>query len=237
MLDEGKFAPGINSVDDVVQRVVPHCCELLEVLDAHVNVEWAHSVAIIRYLYKYLYKNDTTAKIAVSELQSVDHIQEYLNAQRVSAVEAAWHLLNFDINLRSIAVETCQVHVPDHHWVQLPPNHVLEDTAQFEHYVESLRMSMQEKYLNRPTSSTVARSQNHIHLCQPQRFLTAVTTSVCTVVSVHVSCHFLVEYTSQFFVKIICSVGSSRSGGARSDNGLSDIDIASCSVNNFQQYR
>jgi hypothetical protein len=67
MLDAKCFPPEITCVDHVVQRVVPHCRELLETLEAHVNVEWAHSVTIIRYLYKYLYKNETTAKIAVSD--------------------------------------------------------------------------------------------------------------------------------------------------------------------------
>jgi hypothetical protein len=150
MLDAKCFPPEITCVDHVVQRVVPHCRELLETLEAHVNVEWAHSVTIIRYLYKYLYKNETTAKIAVSDLQSIDRIQEFLNAQRVSAVEAAWHLLGFTINRRSCTVEVCQVHVPDNRWVQLPHREIIEDPQLFSEFIDGMKMSMQEKYMNRP---------------------------------------------------------------------------------------
>lgn len=36
------------TVDEVVRRIVPHCRQLLEIFDAHVNVEWAHSVSLIQ---------------------------------------------------------------------------------------------------------------------------------------------------------------------------------------------
>ena len=36
------------TVDEVVRRVVPHSRELLEALECHVNVEYAHSVELIQ---------------------------------------------------------------------------------------------------------------------------------------------------------------------------------------------
>ena len=45
--------------DEICRRVVPHSRELLETFECHVNVEWAHSVEIINYLYKHIYKHES----------------------------------------------------------------------------------------------------------------------------------------------------------------------------------
>ena len=53
--------------DEICRRVVPHSRELLETFECHVNVEWAHSVEIISYLYKYIYKHESTAWIPIMQ--------------------------------------------------------------------------------------------------------------------------------------------------------------------------
>ena len=73
--------------DEICRRVVPHSRELLGLFECHVNVEWAHSVQIIDYLYKYIYKHDSTAWIGI--LKEGDQVQRFMNAQRVSSSEAA----------------------------------------------------------------------------------------------------------------------------------------------------
>ena len=98
--------PGFT-FDEICRRVVPHSRELLGLFECHVNVEWAHSVQIIDYLYKYIYKNDSTAWIGI--LKEGDQVQRFMNAQRVSSSEAAWKVLRFEINMSSHAVDTVHI--------------------------------------------------------------------------------------------------------------------------------
>jgi hypothetical protein len=98
------------SFDEICRRVVPHNRQLLGLFECHVNVEWAHSVQIIDYLYKYIYKNESTAWIGI--LKEGDQVQRFANAQRVSSSDCRVHQ-------RQYAHATCH-----DDWVQRRRAHV-----------------------------------------------------------------------------------------------------------------
>ena len=152
-IESGIVPPELETVDDIVRSIVPHCRELLEALDCHVNVEWAHSVGVIKYLYKYFYKHDTVAKMAVRSLDGVDQVTGFLNAQRTSATEAAWKILGFQINRRSCTVESLQTHMPNDQWVAMPDPETLVDEETYDDFIEQLSVTTQERYLGRPDNT------------------------------------------------------------------------------------
>ena len=110
----------MQAVDELVRRIVPHSRELLEAFHCHNNVEWAYSVKLINYLYKYMHKNEQTANIAVSAFGNENQIDHFLRFQRCSSIEATWKLLGFDESYRSVKVNMLQTHVPGERWVALP---------------------------------------------------------------------------------------------------------------------
>jgi hypothetical protein len=142
--------PGMT-FDEICRRVVPHSRELLETFNCHVNVEWAHSVEIIAYLYKYIYKNDSTAWISI--LQEGDQVQRFMNAQRVSSSEAAWKILRFKINESSHAVEVVHVHNPGDNWLIYEEFEDIEDELTYREHVANIAVSKLERYLNRPRAA------------------------------------------------------------------------------------
>ncbi|XP_031127813.1 uncharacterized protein LOC116029909 [Ipomoea triloba] len=99
---------------------VPHNRYLLLKYKAHINVEWCNQSRSIKYLFKYVNKgNDrVTAEFYKTtndenENVAVDEITMYYDCRYVSACEAAWRLLSFDVQLRHPPVERLSFHLPD----------------------------------------------------------------------------------------------------------------------------
>ncbi|XP_031116779.1 uncharacterized protein LOC116020446 [Ipomoea triloba] len=99
---------------------VPHNRYLLLKYRAHINVEWCNQSRSIKYLFKYVNKgNDrVTAEFYKTtndenENVAVDEITMYYDCRYVSACEAAWRLLSFDVQLRHPPVERLSFHLPD----------------------------------------------------------------------------------------------------------------------------
>ncbi|XP_031127601.1 uncharacterized protein LOC116029697 [Ipomoea triloba] len=99
---------------------VPHNRYLLLKYKAHINVEWCNQSRSIKYLFKYVNKgNDrVTAEFYKTtndenENAVVDEITMYYDCRYVSACEAAWRLLSFDVQLRHPPVERLSFHLPD----------------------------------------------------------------------------------------------------------------------------
>ncbi|XP_031127489.1 uncharacterized protein LOC116029578 [Ipomoea triloba] len=100
--------------------VVPHNRYLLLKYKAHINVEWCNQSRSIKYLFKYLNKgNDkVTAEFYKSTAddhasEHVDEITMFYDCRYVSACEAAWRLLSFEVQNRHPPVERLSFHLPD----------------------------------------------------------------------------------------------------------------------------
>ncbi|XP_031125169.1 uncharacterized protein LOC116027603 [Ipomoea triloba] len=117
--DNGKTVEK-NGVQLDNRYVVPHNRYLLLKYKAHINVEWCNQSRSIKYLFKYVNKgNDrVTAEFYRSTTDErsnevVDEISMYYDCRYVSACEAAWRLLSFDVQFRHPPVERLSFHLPD----------------------------------------------------------------------------------------------------------------------------
>jgi hypothetical protein len=82
--------------------IVPHNFLLSLVAGCHVNVEIAHTVNIIDYLYKYIYKGSDHVYIKFSaeskaKMQN-DEITAYEFNRYISSCEAAWRIMGYGTN-------------------------------------------------------------------------------------------------------------------------------------------
>ncbi|XP_031092245.1 uncharacterized protein LOC115996940 [Ipomoea triloba] len=109
-----------NGIQMDNRYVVPHNRYLLLRYRAHLNVEWCNQSRSIKYLFKYINKaNDrVTAEFYRSSAEAngvevVDEINMYYDCRYVSASEATWRLLSYDIQCRTPAVERLSFHLPD----------------------------------------------------------------------------------------------------------------------------
>nr|GEW37195.1 hypothetical protein [Tanacetum cinerariifolium] len=108
--------------------VIPHNINLIVKYDCHINVEWCNQGSMVKYLFNYLNKGPDHATFVIegqtnhnnynnnsrtpyrSILHHADEIEQYLNYRYISACEACWKLLSFELHYRSIAVERLAFH-------------------------------------------------------------------------------------------------------------------------------
>ena len=81
----------------------------------HINVQIAHTVAIIGYLRKYFVKGIDMMRVSVPLVMvdgvgRHDELEEFERARYLSAVEAGWKFLNYDINHLEPGVQALAVH-------------------------------------------------------------------------------------------------------------------------------
>ncbi|XP_031106221.1 uncharacterized protein LOC116010862 [Ipomoea triloba] len=117
--DDGKTITK-NGIHLDNRYVVPHNRYLLLIYKAHMNMEWCNQSRSIKYLFKYVNKgNDrVTAEFYKTTsnadgVQLVDEINMYYACRYVSASEATWRLLSFEIQCRNPPVERLSFHLPD----------------------------------------------------------------------------------------------------------------------------
>lgn len=101
------------------RNVVPYNKVLLKRYQAHINVEWCNQAGSIKYLFKYINKGHDRATISFVQSnqqhdhqQSVDEIKEYYSCRYISACEACWRILSYDVQYRSPAVIRLPFHLP-----------------------------------------------------------------------------------------------------------------------------
>nr|GEV51246.1 hypothetical protein [Tanacetum cinerariifolium] len=103
--------------------VVPYNIDLVVKYDCHIHVEWCNQGSLVKYLFNYLNKGPDRATVVIKGqtnhnndnnnsktpyrliLHHADEIEQYLNFRYISACEACWKLLGFEMHYRSIAVE------------------------------------------------------------------------------------------------------------------------------------
>src|SRR5688572_18481158 len=74
---------------------------------------------IHRYLYKYLFKGVDKTMFAVRDIESVNEIDDYIQARYLSASEAMWHIFQYDITGKIPAVIGLDVHLPGRNLPQM----------------------------------------------------------------------------------------------------------------------
>lgn len=98
---------GTITVDN--RWIVPYSPMLCKTFNAHINVEYCHSVQAIKYICKYINKGSDQATFGVRNPN--DEVQKYLNGRYISTSEAVWRLLEFPIHDRHPTVLHLAVHL------------------------------------------------------------------------------------------------------------------------------
>ncbi|GBP79936.1 hypothetical protein EVAR_75309_1 [Eumeta japonica] len=77
--------------------------------NAHINVEYCHSVQAIKYICKYINKGSDQATFGVRNPN--DEVENYVNGRYISTSEAAWRIFEFPIHERHPTVLQLAVHL------------------------------------------------------------------------------------------------------------------------------
>ena len=123
--------------------VVPHNPYLSAKYDCHINVEVCASIKAVKYIHKYIYKGPDMATVRVSHTdeqqgaqggnnsrrrrnrqqvdgaqgqgggETLNEVEQYLNARYIGPVEACWRLFEFAMHLELPSVYRLPVHLED----------------------------------------------------------------------------------------------------------------------------
>lgn len=138
--DEGRVHYKRTEEDD--RWIASHIPELIDELDCHIHVDVVFTVSVFMYLYKYLFKgpDHTLFRINRGESDQVDEIQDYVNGRYLSAPEASWRILGFDITSKEPSVTCLPVHLPGGNRPQFARGEQIEGSA----------VSLLIRYFHRP---------------------------------------------------------------------------------------
>jgi hypothetical protein len=83
-------------------------------LDCHIHVDIVFTVAVFMYLYKYLFKgpDHTYFHVQQDSDKTIDKVCDYVDGRYLSAPEAAWRMLGFEITSKDPSVTCLPVHLP-----------------------------------------------------------------------------------------------------------------------------
>ncbi|CAE1300673.1 unnamed protein product [Acanthosepion pharaonis] len=84
---EGGFTDVVKGHQVDNRWVVPYCPLLTKASNAHINVEYCHSVRSIKYVCKYINKGTNAAMFGIRQEGSVDEIQDFLSGRVISSTE------------------------------------------------------------------------------------------------------------------------------------------------------
>lgn len=99
--------------------IVPYSPLLCKTFNAHINVEYCHSVQAIKYICKYINKGSDQATFSLRNPQ--DEVENYLNGRYISTSEAVWRLFEFPIHDRYPTVVHLAVHLENGQRVYFTP--------------------------------------------------------------------------------------------------------------------
>jgi hypothetical protein len=81
--------------------IVPYNPVPSKMFQAHINVEWCHSVKSIKYICKYINKGSDQAVFQLQNTAPIlDEVQSFLLGRYISKNEAVWRILGFPIQER-----------------------------------------------------------------------------------------------------------------------------------------
>jgi len=92
---------------------------LSRLLDCHVNVDICFTVNVFMYLYKYLFKGPDQTLFNIISDECRDEIADYIHARYLSASEAEWRILEYNIWKKLPSVKLLSIHFSDEHLSQM----------------------------------------------------------------------------------------------------------------------
>lgn len=88
---------------------LPYSLLLCKTFNAHINVEYCHSVQANMYICKYINKGSDQATFSLRNPH--DEVENYLNGRYISTSEAVWRLFEFPIHNRYPTVVHLAAHL------------------------------------------------------------------------------------------------------------------------------
>ncbi|XP_052901350.1 uncharacterized protein LOC128307508 [Anopheles moucheti] len=149
--------------------VVPYNPWLCHKYDCHINVEVCSSVASVKYLYKYVYKGHD--RVAVSAAESLDEIQQYLDARYISASQAMSTIFGFEMQAKTVTVVQLPIHLEHQQSVVYRANDNMDSVLQRGHHTMLTRFF--QLAANEPSvrSLTYQEIPAHYRYAKPSRRL------------------------------------------------------------------
>ena len=102
--------------------IVPYCPTLSRMFNAHINVEYCHSVKSIKYICKYINKGGDMAILQRESVNQNDEIAMYQLGRYISSNEAFWRIFSFPIHDRYPTVVHLAVHLENGQRVYFNPD-------------------------------------------------------------------------------------------------------------------
>jgi len=104
---------------------VPYNPVLSKMFQAHISVEWCHSVKSIKYICNYINKGSDQA---VFQLQNtaplLDEVQSFLLGRYISSNKAVWRILGFPIHERYPTVVHLSAHLENGQRIYFTPSNL-----------------------------------------------------------------------------------------------------------------
>ncbi|GBP19400.1 hypothetical protein EVAR_12442_1 [Eumeta japonica] len=102
--------------------IVPYSPILCRTFNAHINVEYCHSVQAIKYICKYVNKGSDQVTFGVRNAHN--EVENYVNGRYISTSEAVWRLFEFPLHDRHPTVLQLAAHLGNGQRVYLSPANV-----------------------------------------------------------------------------------------------------------------
>jgi hypothetical protein len=96
--------------------------------NAHINVEVSADICNVKYLCKYVYKGPDCVAEVITSL--TNEIQQYIDAQYLSAAEGVNSLLSFKKHTKWPSITRLVVHLPRQHNIIFNENEDLVDVVE-----------------------------------------------------------------------------------------------------------
>lgn len=146
--DRPKIRQKVNGVwTDVEisnQWVVPYNPYLLMMFDCHICVDIVTASSCVKYLFKYVHKGADMARARISGVSS--EIEQYRKTRYVSAAEATWRIMGYDLLNRTPAVTLVHAHLEGEQNILYPDGASQEERQQ----IAEAAVSDLMRYFNRP---------------------------------------------------------------------------------------
>ncbi|KAL3623641.1 hypothetical protein CASFOL_032457 [Castilleja foliolosa] len=114
--------------------VVPHNRRLLMKFGAHINVEWCNQSRSIKYLFKYVNKGHDRVTAAFYQNKDsgeadkpIDEVSMYYDCRYISSCEAAWRLLEFELQYKYPPVTRLNFHLENEQNIIYEEDENIED--------------------------------------------------------------------------------------------------------------
>jgi hypothetical protein len=126
---DGGFTTKINMHNweiEVDNRwIVPYNPVLSKMFQAHIYVEWCHSVKSIKYICKYINKGSDQAVLQLQKTEPIlEEVQSFLLGRYISSNEAIWRILGFPIHKRYPTVVHLSVHLENGQRIYFTPENL-----------------------------------------------------------------------------------------------------------------